>query len=42
MSIRFPFEYRKLGDFTYHFLSDPAEIKAYLMKWISVSVAKSL
>ena len=30
----FPFEYRKLGDFTYHILSDPAEIKAYLMKWI--------
>jgi hypothetical protein len=30
----FPFEYCKLGDFTYHILSDPAEIKSYLMKWI--------
>lgn len=30
----FPFEYRRLGDFTYHILSDPGEIKAYLMKWI--------
>lgn len=29
-----PFEYRRLGDFTYHILSDPGEIKAYLMKWI--------
>ena len=29
-----PFEYRKLGDFTYHILSDPAEIKFHLMKWI--------
>jgi hypothetical protein len=29
-----PFEYRKLGDFTYHVLSNPEEIKAYLMKWI--------
>jgi len=28
------FEYRKLGDFTYHVLSDPAEIQAYLLKWI--------
>src|SRR5688572_18940534 len=30
----FTFEYRKLGDFTYHILSDPNEIKSYLMKWI--------
>jgi len=30
----FPFEYRKLGDFTYHILRDPVTIKAYLMKWI--------
>jgi len=30
----FPFEYRKLGDFTYNALSDPADIKEYLMKWI--------
>jgi hypothetical protein len=34
MSMIFPFEYRKLGDFTYHVLSDPIEIKTYLMKWI--------
>jgi len=32
--MQFPFEYRKLGDFTYHILSDPTEIKTYLMKWI--------
>ena len=30
----YPFEYRRLGDFTYHVLTDPNEIKAYLMKWI--------
>jgi hypothetical protein len=30
----FSFEYRKLGNFTYHILSDPGEIKSYLMKWI--------
>jgi len=30
----FSFEYRKLGDFTYNVLSDPTEIKSYLMKWI--------
>ena len=29
-----PFEYRKLGDYTYHIISDPIEIKQYLMKWI--------
>lgn len=29
-----PFEYRKLGDFTYHVLSHPKDIKSYLMKWI--------
>jgi hypothetical protein len=34
VSVTFPFEYRRLGDFTYHILSDPKEIKAYLMKWI--------
>jgi hypothetical protein len=34
MSMMFTFEYRKLGDFTYHVLSDPMEIKTYLMKWI--------
>jgi len=32
--MEFSFEYRQLGDFTYHLLSDPAEIKTYLMKWI--------
>ena len=26
------FEYRKLGDFTYHILTDPLTIKTYLMK----------
>jgi len=30
----FPFEYRKLGDFTYHVLSEPITIKAYLTEWI--------
>jgi len=30
----FSFEYRKLGDFTYNVISDPVEIKTYLMKWI--------
>lgn len=30
----FLFEYRKLGDFTYNVLYDPADIKTYLMKWI--------
>lgn len=34
MSITFSFEYRKLGDFTYHVISDPTEIKNYLKKWI--------
>ena len=28
------FEYRQLGDFTYHLLADPAAIRALLMKWI--------
>ena len=32
--MRFSFEYRKLGDFTYHVLPDPLTIKDYLMKWI--------
>ena len=32
--MNFPFEYRKLGDFTYHVLSDPNIIKTYLMEWI--------
>lgn len=32
--MEFSFEYRKLGGFTYHVLSDPNEIKSFLMKWI--------
>ncbi len=32
--MEFAFEYRKLGDFTYHVLSNPIEIKTFLMKWI--------
>lgn len=32
--MEFPFEYRKLGDFTYHVLTDPEEIKRFAMKWI--------
>jgi hypothetical protein len=32
--MQFLFEYRKLGDFTYHVLPDPVTIKDYLMKWI--------
>jgi len=32
--MEFSFEYRQLGDFTYHILSDPKEIRTYLMKWI--------
>ena len=34
MRITFSFDYRKLGDFTYHVISDPTEIKTYLLKWI--------
>jgi hypothetical protein len=34
VNLTFSFEYRKLGDFTYHVISDPTEIKTYLMKWI--------
>ena len=30
----FSFEYRNLGDFTYHVLPNPLTIKAYVMKWI--------
>ena len=30
----FSFEYRKLGDFTYHVLPEPLTIKAYTMEWI--------
>ena len=34
MITQFPFEYRKLGDFTYHVLTEPDHIKAYVMIWI--------
>lgn len=32
--MEFEFEYRKLGNFTYNVLSDPGEIRTFLMKWI--------
>jgi hypothetical protein len=32
--MRFAFEYRKLADFAYNVLSNPDDIRAYLMKWI--------
>jgi hypothetical protein len=32
--MEFPFEYRRLGKFTYNVLTDPLKIKAYLTKWI--------
>jgi hypothetical protein len=32
--LKYPFEYRKLGDFIYHVLTDPSEIKSFVMKWI--------
>jgi hypothetical protein len=32
--MKLPFDYRQLGDFTYHVLSHPKDIKSYLMKWI--------
>ncbi len=28
------FEYRRLGDFTYHVIADPIRIQQHLMKWI--------
>ena len=34
MSITYPFDYRRLGDLTYHVLTEPQQIKAYLMKWV--------
>jgi hypothetical protein len=33
MSVIFPFEFRRLGDFMYHVISDPQEIRAFVMKW---------
>ena len=32
--MEFPFEYRRLGDFTWHVLSEPQDIKAFVHKWI--------
>ena len=32
--MKFEFEYCKLGDFTYHVLRDPRDIKAFVEKWI--------
>jgi hypothetical protein len=32
--MQFSFEYRQLGDFTWHVLTDPDHIKAYVMIWI--------
>ena len=32
--MEFPFEYRQLGDYTWHVLSDPQDIKAFVSKWI--------
>jgi len=32
--VNYPFEYSKLGDFTYHILRDSKTIKEYVMKWI--------
>lgn len=32
--MQFAFEYRQLGDFTWHVLNDPDHIKAYVMIWI--------
>ena len=34
MITQFPFEYRKVGDFTYHVLTDPDHIRAHVMIWI--------
>ena len=32
--MQFPFEYRQLGDFTYHVLTNPDHIKAFVMIWV--------
>lgn len=32
--MEFPFEYRPLGDFTWHVLHDPQDIQAFVTKWI--------
>ena len=29
----YPFEFRKLGDFTYHVITNPDDIRAHVMKW---------
>lgn len=30
----YPFEYRQLGDFTYHIITNPDDIRDHVMKWI--------
>jgi hypothetical protein len=30
----YPFEYHKLGDFTYHIITDPNDIRNHVMKWV--------
>jgi hypothetical protein len=32
--MKYDFEYRKLGDYTYHLLHDPKVIKEFLMEWV--------
>ena len=32
--MQFPFEYRPLGDFTYHVLTNPDQIKTFVMIWV--------
>ena len=32
--MQFPFEYRPLGDFTYHVLTNPDHIKTFVMIWV--------
>lgn len=30
----YPFEFRKLGDFTYHVITNPDDIRSHVMKWV--------
>ena len=32
--MRYPFEYKQLGDFAWHILNDPKDIQAFVLKWI--------
>jgi len=32
--MQYPFEYRQLGDFIWHVLSEPKDIKAFVSQWI--------